>query len=224
LGNNFDAGLSQSISGPGFSQVTQRKVTTARLSTAIAFADGAFAVAPRIGDSFAILEPHESLGSHHVVLGDLLTDSRYRSISGPLGGAVDGYLASYVTQSIHYDVENPPPGYDVGDGVFRVNPPYHSGYRLIVGSDAFVTATGTLLDAKGKPVSLGSGQVFDLSRPADKPVPFFTNSAGRFAVISLRPKNRYQVKLYSGSVFEFTVPADSAGLVDLHLVTIPADM
>lgn len=223
IGNRFDASLSQSISGPGFGQVTQRKVTTARVSTAIAFADGAFAVTPRIGDSFAILEPHQSLHGHRVVLGDLLTDSRYRSVSGLLGGAVDGYLSSYVTQSINYDVENPPPGYDVGLGVYRVRPPYHSGYRLIVGSDAYVTATGTLLDGKGKPVALGSGQVVDLSRPQDKAVPFFTNSVGRFALTSLRPNNRYQVRLYLGSAFEFTIPPDSAGLVDLHLVTVPTD-
>jgi outer membrane usher protein len=222
-GNNFDASLTQSISGPGFGQLAQRKVTTARISTAIAFADGAFAVTPRIGDSFAILEPHQSLRGHNVVLGDLLTDSRYRSISGPLGGAVDGYLSSYVTQSINYDVENPPPGYDVGLGIFRVHPPYHSGYKLIVGSEAYVTATGTLLDAKAKPVALGSGQVIDLSRPKDKAIQFFTNSVGRFALTNLRPNNHYQVKLYSGPAFEFTVPANSAGLVDLHLVTIPSD-
>lgn len=221
-GNRFDASLSQSTLGPGFGQVTQRQVTTARVSTAIAFADGAWALAPRIGDSFAILEPHQSLRGHSVVLGDLLTDSRYRSISGPLGGAVDSYLSSYVTQSINYDVENPPPGYDVGEGVFRVRPPYHSGYKLIVGSDAYVTATGTLLDSSGKPVALGSGQLIDLSRPQDKSMPFFTNSVGRFAATSLRPSNRYQVKLYSGSEFEFTVPAGNAGLVDLHLVTIPS--
>lgn len=222
-GNRFDAALNQSTFGPGFGQFTQRQVTTAQISTAIAFADGAFALTPRIGDSFAILEPHESLRGHQVVLGDLLTDSRYRSISGPLGGAVDQYLSSYVTQSIHYDVENPPPGYDIGLGVFRVRPPYHSGYKLIVGSDAYVTAMGILLDAKGKPVVLGGGQLIDLSRPQDKPVPFFTNSVGRFAVTGLRPNNRYQIRLFSGSEFEFTVPAGNAGLVDLHSVTIPSD-
>ncbi len=128
-----------------------------------------------------------------------------------------------MTQSIHYDVENPPEGYDIGLGVYRVRPPYHSGYRLIVGSDAFVTAMGTLLDEKAKPVALGSGQVIDLDRPQDKAMEFFTNSVGRFALTSLRPNNHYQVRLNSGHAFEFTVPAGNAALVDLHLVTIPSE-
>jgi len=220
-GNRFDASLSQSTFGPAFGRVTQRQVTTAQFATALAFADGAFALTPRIGDSFAILEPHESLRGHDVVLGDLLSDSRYRSISGPLGGAVDGYLSSYVTQSINYDVKDPPPGYDIGLGDFRVRPPYHSGYKLVVGSDAYVTATGTLLDTKGKPVALASGQLVDLGQPETNAVPFFTNSVGRFAVTSLRPQHRYQVRLYTGPQFEFTVPAHDAGLVDLKSVTVP---
>src|SRR6185437_8129591 len=150
VGNRFDASLTHSLAGPSFGQVTNNQVTTARVSTAFAYADGAFSVTRRIGDSFAILEPHESLRGHAVILGDLLTEPGYLSKSGPLGGAVDGYLSSYVTQSIQYDVENPPPGYDIGLGVFRVRPPYHSGYRLTVGSDAYVTAIGTLLDSTGK--------------------------------------------------------------------------
>jgi outer membrane usher protein len=223
IGNRFDASLTQSATGTGFGHISQQQVTTARVSTAIAFAGGAFAVTPRIGDSFAILEPHDTLRGHPVVLGDLGTGEGYRSKSGLLGGAVDGFLASYVTQSIQYDVENPPPGYDIGLGVYRVRPPYHSGYRLIVGSDAYVTAMGTLLDSKGKPVALGSGSMIDLTRPNDKAVPFFTNSVGRFAMSSLRPNDRYQVRLFSGPAFEFTVPANNTGLVDLHLVTMPAD-
>lgn len=220
--NRFSGSVSHSLAGTSIGQITNRQVTTARLSTAIAFADGALAITRRVGDSFAILTPHRSLKKHQVILGQLLTDSRYRSRSGALGGAVNGSLSSYVTQSIQYDVEDPPAGYDVGLGVYRVRPPYHSGYHLVVGTDAFVTATGTLIDDSGKPVSLTSGEVLDLSKADAAAASFFTNSAGRFAVPSLRLNNRYRVRLSSGQAFEFTVPADSEGLIDLHSVTVKA--
>ena len=220
FGNRFGASVSHSVAGTGFGGMTERQVTTARISTAIVYAGGALALTRRVGDSFAILTPHPSLEGHDVIVGQFLTDNRYRSRSGPLGGAVNGGLGSYITQSVNYDVANPPPGYDIGEGVFRVRPPYHSGYHLVVGSDAYVTAMGVLSDPKGKPVSLGTGEVVDLSKPNEKPQPFFTNTVGRFAIPSLRPNDDYRVQLSGGQAFEFTVPAQSDGLVDLRAVTL----
>jgi outer membrane usher protein len=64
-----------------------------------------------------------------------------------------------------------------------------------------------------------------LTPNSGEPVPFFTNSIGRFAIANLRPGMKYRVELYSagGSVpaFEFTVPQDTTGLVDLHTVSLP---
>ena len=219
-GNNFSLAASHSLTGTGFGQITNRQITNVRLSTAFAYAGGAFAITRRVGDSFAILTPHSSLKGHHVIIGQLLTDSRYRSRSGSLGGAVSGSLSSYVTQSIEYDVENPPAGYDIGLGVYRVRPPYHGGYHLTVGTDAYVTATGTLLYATGKPVALQSGQLVDVTTGKDMDGPFFTNSVGRFALPSLRPADTYRVRLATGEAFDFTVPTASEGLVDLQTITL----
>ena len=222
IGNRLDASVSHSLSGTGFSGITNQQITTLRLSSAIGFADGAIAVTPRIGDSFAILTPHPSLRRHHVVVGHLLTDSRYQSRSGTLGGAVVGSMASYFTRSIEYDVENPPVGYDLGLGVYRVRPPYHSGYHIVIGNDAYVTAVGTLLEDVGKPVQLGTGQLFNMTRPNEPSSMFFTNSAGRLALAKLRPGDRYAAKLSSGRSFEFTVPRETDGLLDLHTLNVNA--
>lgn len=217
-GNRFDAGISQSMSGTTIGSVTDRQVTNFRISSAIVVAGGAVSVTRRVGDSFAIVDPHPTLGDHKVVIGQLLTESRYHSRSGALGGAVGG-LGSYQTQSVFYDVEDAPAGYDIGAGVARVRPPYRSGYHLVAGSDAYVTAVGTLLGPGDVPISAAGGQLIDLTKPDERAVSIFSNSVGRFAAINLRPGHRYRVALYSGATFEFTVPEKSDALLDLKQIS-----
>ena len=221
-GNRFDAAVSHSLLGDHLGNITDRQISTVRVSTAIVFAGGGLALTRRIGDSFAILEAHPSLRGHDIIIGQLLTDPGFRSKSGALGGAVRNGLGSYVTQSIEYDVVDPPAGYDIGSGVIRVRPPYHSGYHIVVGTDAFVTSIGTAIDGDGKPVSLTSGQVSNLTHPEEAKMDFFTNSVGRFAMTTLRPNDRYRVELSSSQSFEFVVPAESEGLFDMHSVTVSA--
>jgi outer membrane usher protein len=118
-------------------------------------------------------------------------------------------------------VEDVPPGYDIGSGSLRVNPPYHSGYKIRVGTDAFASAMGTLLLPDGKPVALIGGRVIAEDGKDKEPLPFFTNSVGRFAIQSLRPGVTYRVVIGGGATsFEFTVPADTSGLVDLKTINL----
>lgn len=220
-GNRFDASLSHSAFGADFGSLTDQQITSLRIGTSLAFADGEFGVGRRINDSFALLYPHPTLKGHSVVAGQSLAENDYLSKSGVLGAAVNGYLSSYVTQSVQYDVEDPPAGYDIGAGVVRVKPPYRSGYKLEVGTDAFVSAVGNLLLPNGKPVPLAGGRVIDLDRKDDAPLLFFTNSVGRFAMQNLRPAHRYRVELYgTPNSFDFTVPKDSGGLLDLRSITL----
>jgi outer membrane usher protein len=224
--NRFDASISHATFGPSLSDVTQVNATTVRVGTSLAFADGSFGIGRRINDSFMLLSPHRNLGKRSVVAGQSLAENNYISKSGALGAAVNNFLGSYATQSVQYDVEDPPTGYDTGPGVFRVHPPYKSGYAARIGTDAFASVMGTLILAPDKPVSLIGGRVTLLDVAATetpKPIPFFTNSVGRFAITNLLPGRRYLVETYgpNGSVdrsFEFTVPADTDGLLNLGTI------
>jgi outer membrane usher protein len=221
--NRFDASVSHAAFGQGFSSFGQQNVTTARVGTSIAFADGVFGIGRRINDSFMLLRPHPNLGDRSVVAGQSLARNDYIAKSGPLGAAVNNFLGSYVSQSVQYDVEDPPTGYDVGTGVVRVRPPYRSGYVYQVGTDAFVSAIGTLRLPNGTPVSLAGGRVMATGEPVTDPVPFFTNSVGRFAIANLLPGRRYRVEIYGNPQgFEFEVPQDTDGLVNLEIVTLGA--
>ena len=224
--NRFDASISHATFGPSLSDVTQVNATTVRVGTSLAFADGSFGIGRRINDSFMLLSPHRNLGKRSVVAGQSLAENNYISKSGALGAAVNNFLGSYATQSVQYDVEDPPTGYDTGPGVFRVHPPYKSGYAARIGTDAFASVMGTLILAPEKPVSLIGGRVTLLDVAATespKPIPFFTNSVGRFAITNQLPGRRYLVETYgpNGSVdrsFEFTVPADTDGLLNLGTI------
>jgi outer membrane usher protein len=225
-GNRFDASASHSVAGRSFGSIGNENRSTLRVGTTLAFADGALAFGRRISDSFAILEPHRTLKKHTVVAGDSIEDNSYLSASGPLGGALNNGLSSYVPQSIQYDVKDPPPGYDIGPGVYRVKPGYRSGYRVTIGTDAFVTAMGTFVAGSEEGAKFLGGRVVAISETGIEPVPFFTNSIGRFAVGGLRPGVRYRVESYqSGAtvpLFEFSVPTDNSGLLNLGDVKSPS--
>lgn len=219
--NRFDATLSHESYGPDIGRFGSVNVTSIRVGTSIAFADGVVGIGRRINDSFALLYPHPTLKGRSVVAGQSLAENDYMSKSGTFGAAVNGYLNSYVNQPIQYDVEDVPPGYDIGSGSLRVNPPYHSGYKIRVGTDAFASAMGTLLLPNGQPVPLVGGRVIAEDGKDKEPLPFFTNSVGRFAIQSLRPGVTYRVVIGGGATsFEFTVPADTGGLVDLKTITL----
>lgn len=157
--------------------------TSLRAYGSVAFANGRFGVGRRIFDSFALVDAHPSLGDRAVLIRG--TSSLEESArSGAFGPAVV-QLGSYYPQEIPYDVEDLPIGYDLGLGVFQVRPRYHNGYTLTVGSDYFVTATGTLVDRLGAPLSLRAGRAVSLDNP-DAPSPeVITNRSGRFAVSGL---------------------------------------
>lgn len=224
--NRFDASVSHASFGPSLSDFGSVNATSVRFGTTLAFADGMFGVGRRINDSFMLLKGHENLDKRSVVAGQSLARNNYIGKSGALGAAVNNFLGSYTTQSVQYDVEDPPTGYDIGPGVFRVRPAYKSGFAARIGTNAFASATGTLELIEGKPVSLIGGRVtlLDLNEGENPaPIPFFTNSIGRFAIANLLPGRRYLVETYgpNGTInhgFEFTVPSNTAGLVDLGFV------
>lgn len=222
IANRFDAGISHTVFGRDFDSLGDEQITSMRVTSALAFTGGRFAVGRRIGDSFALLYPHETLENRSVIVGETL-DGGYYAKSGAFGPALQGQLGSYVNNSILYDVEDVPRGYDIGEGISRVYPRYRSGYTIEVGTDAYVSALGTLNGLGDAPVALASGRVFDLNAPDAEPMLFFTNSVGRFAIQGLTPGHEYSIELSTRppATIRFEVPADSEGLLDLQTLTAP---
>ena len=159
--------------------------TSLRFGTALAVADGAFSVGRPIQDSFAIVRPHRKLAGT-----DVLIDARggfYTANSGALGTALQSSLSSYSERNLLVTAPDAPLGTDLGEGSFRLLPPYKAGYRLTVGSDYMASAVGRLLDASSEPISLVSGVAVEEAHPEREPIALFTNAAGRFGATGLAP-------------------------------------
>ena len=185
--------------------------TSARVGTALVFADGAFGVSrPIRGNGFAIVEPHESIADKTVTVG---TGEDVRAKSDWLGPAVVPDVPAYTNMTIPVDVADLPVGYSLGAGAFDTYAPHKAGYKLQVGSSYSVSAYGTLLRANGEPIGLLTG----VAQPADNPgkqVAIFTNAAGKFGAEGLAP-GVWTITMATEdapTVFVITVPEGSNGL------------
>lgn len=222
VGNRFDARATVISSGTGFGDLTSDQRARLQIGTSLAYADGSFGIGRPIFDSFAVLKPNNVLRDQEVISGRSLSNNEYTARSGPLGAAVQSDLSSYNVQSIQFDLQGADQVVAVGDGTARVEPRFRSGYKIVVGDSRFVSAVGTL-SVGGSPAELWSGTITSVDDEGFKPMPFFTNSRGRFGIIGLSPGKTYSVTISrEGREFEITVPEDNTGLLRLDEVDLPA--
>jgi outer membrane usher protein len=193
-------------------QPTQQR-TSLKVGTAIAFADGAFAVSrPIRNGAFAIVEAHPSIAGKEIIVGD---PERPRARSDWLGAAVVPDLPIYHPASVPIDVADLPIGYSLGAAAFDVNAPYKAGYRFEVGSAFSAYAYGTLILDSGAPTRLLSG-IARSSRYPDRQVTIFTNGEGRFGAEGLAP-GVWTIEVAASdrpTFYELTIPSGTDGLFD----------
>ena len=209
LGNRGEIGLAHVTALDRDGDISSQ-TTSLRAAGTVAFADGAFAIGPRIYGAFAIVDTHPSLRDSAVILGDRFSQTEV-SRSGIFGPAL-APLSSYSQQSVVYDVPDAPVGYDLGAGVFELYPWTNAGYKLTVGSAFNVTVSGEMLDEDGQPLALVSGTARSVDDPDAPPRQLFTNRTGRFGVSGLSA-GRWQIVFVNGLIYEITVPGDQAALV-----------
>lgn len=220
--NRAELGLSHfGVYSNGFGNSLSQR-TSFRLGTSLALAGGAVSIGRPIYDSFAIVKPHRSLGKASVIVEP--TPFGRAAESGALGTGTMPSLSAYSERTIPVDVQNAAPGTDIGQGSFRLYPPYRSGYLLVVGSDYHVTALGAMRDVDGEPVSLVSGKATELAHPERPAVTLFTNRQGRFGATGLAP-GQWRIEMLDAkkSVYVITIPADAKGIVRLGDITPARD-
>jgi outer membrane usher protein len=221
VGNRFDARATVFTRGRGIGDVTDRQRARLQVGTALAYADGAFGIGRPVSDSFAVLEPHPAIKDRDVITGRSLRNDKYDARSGLFGAAVQGGISSYSPENLQFDLAGLGTGYDIGDGLARVDPPLHSGYKIVVGSNRYVSAVGNLV-IDGQPLALASGTLSSVDDEGFETQPFFTNSAGRFGVFGLAPGKTYLVTLTgSARTLRIEVPESNDGLYRIGTVELP---
>lgn len=191
----------------------QEHLTRLRFDTSLAFAGSRFAFGRPVGNSFAVVSRHPSLAENKVrIAPDKQGDKVH---SDGLGNLLVPDLGNYRGQLLSYEVDELPPGYDLGEGVFAIAPPYKAGYSLQVGSDATITVLGTLLDATTEePLSLVAGEAIHQQDQDFEPVVFFSNRTGRFAISGLKPGDyQLQFNTQPPRSYPLTIGADETALL-----------
>lgn len=192
--------------------------TTVNFGTALAFADGHYAVTRPITDSFALFAPHPSLSGQTIEINPIGDIPEAKT--DLLGPAVMPELNSYYQRHITIDAPDLPLGYEIGRQVYDVQPPYRSGILIPMGTGATVLGDGVIVDAGDKALALEPGTIVSLDDPKRPPIEFFTNRSGRFRVEGLSP-GQFRLTLSNDPehAIEFTIPADSSGRIDLGRLT-----
>lgn len=223
VANRFNARADLTSRGGSFGNITQEQRIRVQMATAVAFAGGQFGIGRPINSAFLLAKPNDAIEGQNVITGRGLNSGKYYARSGPFGSALQGDLGSYTAQNVQFDTADPDSGFDVGDGTVLLEPPYQSGYAVIVGETNFVTVIGTLRDENGA-VAVATGVVRDLQTgEVVEDLPFFTNAAGRFGVFGLAPGRAYEIRL-SGSdrTFVLDIPKDTDPIIRLGPIELKA--
>jgi outer membrane usher protein len=223
VANRFNARADLTSRGASFGNITQEQRIRVQVATAVAFAGGQFGIGRPINSAFLLAKPNDAIEGQDVITGRGLNSGKYYARSGPFGSALQGDLGAYTAQNVQFDAADPDSGFDVGDGTVLLEPPYQSGYAVIVGETNFVTVIGTLRDENGA-VAVATGVVRDLQTgEVLEDSPFFTNAAGRFGVFGLAPGRSYEIRL-SGSdrTFVLDIPKDTDPIIRLGPIALKA--
>ena len=192
--------------------VTNRR-TSVNAGTGFAFADGDVAFGRPVRGGFAIVNSHKTIGEGTVRLG--ASEEQYQAESDGLGPLLVSDLSAYAPTRLSYEVDNLPPGYDLGSGTFAFLAPLKAGYSVTVGSDFAVTAIGILKDSNGKTVPMQAGTIL-VSEEAAKKIVTFTNAEGRFSVQGLKA-GEWVLKMHDEPSLQYLlkIPKDASGFVEL---------
>lgn len=152
-----------------------------QLNTAVGWVDGHFGWGRAGSGPFTVVKSHPSLGKAPVIINE--NQQGAEAIANAQAGALLAGRPRFRQSQVVVNVPEAPIGYDWGGGHYFTSAGAHTGSYIEIGSDAFYSLIGTLVDSEQEPLSL---EVARLKGEGIEQV-VFTNRAGRFIAEGLRP-------------------------------------
>ena len=215
--NRFQVGLDHSYTEFTDGDFDPAQLTTLRLGSSLAYADGSFGLGRPINDSFIMVRRHETLEASRILVDE--RQGGYAAIADNFGPAVVPGVSSYVTRRVRWEPENPPFGYDMGDiegNAFLLN---RSGIAYTAGSEASITVIGQVQDTNGEAIGMTVGKITASDGREFTPVTTFTNKLGRFVTQGLAPGGYRIIFPDRGELSVlFQIEEGAAGIVELGII------
>jgi len=218
--NRFETTARHNILRPTNSGSDYQQNSRLTVASSFVMADGTMGFGRPVRETFAILSPHSSLPKNQIYVDP--TDDTVSAKTDFLGPAVAVDISPFSSRAIYVDVQNLPPGYDLGTGEFALRPPQFSGYNLTVGSGESFTLIGQVnIAGTGEPLVYMGGQLKSIDNPAAEPVLAFTNRNGRLAASGLKP-GRYRLSLFTNPIYtqDIIVPDDGPNLLNIGRIDV----
>ncbi len=197
-----------------------RSTSLLQIGTALAFADGTFAISRPVADSFAIVGNHGETWQNGTRVDN--NDNDFPNEVNAWGPTVVPDLSSYRRRNITVDTSPLGTGLGLKKTDFRLQPTYRSGYHLGLEIDSIVIARLRFLLPDGTPAALESGEVYLATSGATAPTTpdgnqeFFSNREGQVEVAGLNP-GVYEISFYSNrfAPIRIEIPAKTIGIFEL---------
>lgn len=220
VGNRFEATAQHSIlSTANFGSSERVQLSRATVASSLVLAGGNISFSRPIREAFAIVNRHATLAGRKISVDR--TDNGVRAMTDAFGSAVIPDLPTYIRTSAYVDIEDLPPGYDLGSGQFTFKAPLYAGYAVEVGSAASVSLMGRVLNRAGEPIAFIAGTMSPKNQPGAAPIPVFTNRLGRLVGLGLT-SGQYVLTLNTDPVFQkdVMIEADGGNLVDIGEIRV----
>ncbi|SHF76793.1 Outer membrane usher protein FimD/PapC [Microbulbifer donghaiensis] len=216
-GNRFQLGMDHSYVHFTDVDLEPDQLSTLRLGSSLAYADGSIGLGRPITDSFVMVRRHESLDSSRILVDE--RQDGYAAVADNFGPAVVPTVGSYMMRRVRWEAETPPFGYDMGDIEGNAFPFYRSGLVYTAGSEASITAIGEILDTNGNAIGMTVGKITATDEREFAPVTTFTNKAGRFVAQGLAP-GAYRIVFpdRGGLSVLFRIEEGATGIVELGII------
>lgn len=195
-------------------QTKASHLTTAGFATALVWAGSTVSISRPVYDSFAIFPTKGAARGEEIPINPQ-SDTAEAEAGSWLPAVLPG-INSYYQTPISLDTSRLPVGLSVdrGEEFFHVKPTYKSGVEVPITAESSATALALLVNSKGLPLALASGEVLGLDDAVNGV--FFSNRKGQILVENLKP-GRYRLRFYEGNFRErdFQIPAGARGILRL---------